>query len=456
MRVSVRLYIARRLLTPLAAAVVASGSVGVAVDSACAQQQQLRLRATQRAATLNSQATRPLEFVDAAAVSVATRLIDVWRQASGQPRDIARGELFEMLASPSFTVRRSAVHALSRSPVGASTLLTMVSDDMSVAARDGLLSAAFRRFMREPRGGIGIRSGGGLGEMPGIVVASTTPGFPAHEQRLLRPGDRLIEMEGRDLSRGAAGIGVLRPVVFSFDPGQSVTFTIERPERRVGAANNREWWANPNLPVQRLEVDVPLGNLDNLNTLVRPSELREAWRIRLERLGIARADRVVKPSASPSSGERRTSTRTTRLDRLETLAVANGALDERGNDWRDPAQMQAVRVRSARANAMRGGEVEEPGRVRIAWTDQLGRARVDERVGVGVEAAVRSLTLAADRASEAPRPDAAELGASRTVAERLADEARERLARTRDAVLNAIEGVRAVSGLRSDSPHSEG
>lgn len=134
--------------------------------------------------------------------------------------------------------------------------------DLSAEQRSRLLQAAYRRFCSEPRAGMGVM-GDQFGSERGVLLQSLVPGFPAAE--VLRPGDRLLAVDGRTIN----DLMMMRPVVVARDPGDEVSVVLVR----AGTT---------------MTVRLRLGRFGDLNQRDRSSItsdlLDEAWAIRAESL----------------------------------------------------------------------------------------------------------------------------------------------------------------------------
>lgn len=119
-----------------------------------------------------------------------------------------------------------------------------------------LLDAARSRIVDAPRGALGIQMAGRFGEMNGVTVTGLIPNMPA--RRVLRPGDRIIELDGQAVNDSAR----LSEVVQAHRPGDRIRAVLMRGERdelgRVrGGPDGR--------PLEtRVEVELEVGSRDDL------------------------------------------------------------------------------------------------------------------------------------------------------------------------------------------------
>lgn len=171
------------------------------------------------------------------------------------------------------------------------------------------------RFFRTPRAAVGVEFAA-LGEpKPGVILGRVVPGFPAHDQGILRARDMIIKVNGVELSdasgprtRTSQRLLVpqerLRRIVISHNPGDVVRMTVVRPLQPPpvpvdGLQPPRLEPEAPPPPMPRyivdgpqrdsqvVEVTVPLGSFSVLNAgPLHHDILLEAWHERLDRLGV--------------------------------------------------------------------------------------------------------------------------------------------------------------------------
>lgn len=155
-----------------------------------------------------------------------------------------------------------------------------VAPDVSIEQSSRLLGQLRRRFMNSGRGALGI----GFGDFTntGAVVGRTLPGFPAHEQGLLKVGDIITHINGESLNGRFDVFGgpvtgpqwMLRRIVISHDPGEVLRLRILREG-------------------QFSDVDIPLGSfaqLGNGGGMLDSQTLNAAWQTRLQRAGLQPSD----------------------------------------------------------------------------------------------------------------------------------------------------------------------
>lgn len=135
------------------------------------------------------------------------------------------------LASPMYEVRQQAAAALAqRQDVSLADLEDVLTrPDLTAEQRVRLQALARERFATTPRGAMGVRFGGVL-QQSRIVIDATYEGFNAHD--VLRPGDVIVEAEGRSL-RGDMARHILRAMVFAHDPGDTLDIVVRRGEAKL-------------------------------------------------------------------------------------------------------------------------------------------------------------------------------------------------------------------------------
>lgn len=181
-------------------------------------------------------------------------------------------ERIAALGAPALAARDAASRALMQSPGLTIDRLIGKLDAPGLGAeqRARLEAAALGRFLRTPRGAMGIRFAGGLRQVfaepedeqaPGVEVGTPVPGWDS--ARALKAGDRLLTIAGVPLRRSTDA----QSVILSHDPGDRVLVTLLRERRR-------------------LTVGVVLGRFGDLNSTAAGEEsvLRYAWRERVRRV----------------------------------------------------------------------------------------------------------------------------------------------------------------------------
>jgi hypothetical protein len=181
--------------------------------------------------------------------------------------------------------------------------------DLSLEQRLRLIDALRERFVRSPRGAMGV-SFGQQNRLLGVELQLVMPNFPAAESGALKKGDVITSVCGMSLlgpefanvrADGFTGASQrLRHIVISHDPGQTVEMTLVRPLAPAGVPEQ----VGPNVVrvpgggdlitegpgknAEVLTVQVPLAPFDQLGQGGRldADTLEGAWRQRAERLGI--------------------------------------------------------------------------------------------------------------------------------------------------------------------------
>ncbi len=165
--------------------------------------------------------------------------------------------------------------------------------ELSLETRMRLIGALRQRFMETPRAAMGIRFGGMT--PAGVLIQNAFPGFPGNDLGLLIAQDIITAIEGIQLDIQVTQQGdairvqeLVRSIILSHEPGEHVRLSILRPglapnlDGQVAGANVIDSTG------QHLELLVPLGAYtalpDNREDL-RPT-LENAWRVRLDRLGL--------------------------------------------------------------------------------------------------------------------------------------------------------------------------
>jgi hypothetical protein len=137
------------------------------------------------------------------------------------------------------------------------------AERLSPEQRQRLFEAGRARFSRAPRAAMGVQfdQTGPLRDR--IIVERTYDKFPS--SRLLEEGDIIDSADGVRLL-GPGSRTILRSMIFSREPGESIGVVVRR-----GA--------------QRLDLAIPLGRYQDLDSSVPldPDSLMRAWRERLRR-----------------------------------------------------------------------------------------------------------------------------------------------------------------------------
>lgn len=170
--------------------------------------------------------------------------------------------------------------------------------DFSLETRTRLIGALRQRFMNSPRAAMGIQFGGVT--PVGVIIGHAFDGFPSRDLRLLQPQDIITAIEGVRLDAQLTQQGdstrvqeLVRAIILSHEPGEQVRLSIIRP----GLAPNIDGQVVGERVLdssgQHLDLLVPLGAYTALPTNRDDQRftLENAWRVRMERLGLAEPPR---------------------------------------------------------------------------------------------------------------------------------------------------------------------
>lgn len=192
-------------------------------------------------------------------------------QTRVQPEAPARlEELVRMLDSPELSLREIATQSLrDNQMVTLEVLETLLRDGAALSAeqRVRIETLARDKFVRRPRGALGVQFGMLDGSGEGVAVGATIPGFQSAE--VLRPGDIIVMMGTTPVRYNDDA----RAAIISHEPGEVVDVQI----KRRGEA---------------MTVSLRLGSFSTLPNATRldAPTVERAWRIRRERQdGAARA-----------------------------------------------------------------------------------------------------------------------------------------------------------------------
>lgn len=119
-----------------------------------------------------------------------------------------------------------------------------------------LLDAARSRIVDAPRGALGIQMAGRFGEVDGVTVTGLIPNMPA--RRVLRPGDRIVELDGQAVNDSNR----LSEIVQAHRPGDRIPAVLMRGERdELGRVRG----GPDGKPLEtRVEVELEVGSRDDL------------------------------------------------------------------------------------------------------------------------------------------------------------------------------------------------
>lgn len=132
-------------------------------------------------------------------------------------------DLVVRLDSTDVQTRLDATERLAKSPAITLKQLETVlrAGPLSLEQRCRLLAAARRRFISEPRAGMGIQPDINFGQH-GVGLAGIQQDFPA--SKVLRPGDRIVSADGVPIDTWET----IRAVIISRDPGDEIPVSIVR------------------------------------------------------------------------------------------------------------------------------------------------------------------------------------------------------------------------------------
>lgn len=177
---------------------------------------------------------------------------------------------------------------------------------LSPEQRERLFQVGLSKFIDGPHGALGV-SFSGIDRGAGVEIGGVVRGFDA--ERVLQPGDTVIEIEGRPVNVQLD----LRAVILSHKPGEELAMTLMRRGERVAVA-------------------VKLGDYASLDrrAVATPSLMRDAWELRVARgAGRANAPRgaIIEPGLDAgqwaklqlSQDDHRGSSRSRNLGRAEDL-----------------------------------------------------------------------------------------------------------------------------------------
>ena len=140
------------------------------------------------------------------------------------------------LQSPDWATREAAAGALLEDPFIDEQLLALLlprpqGQQLDPEARHRLLTIVCDRLASLPRAALGIRMDQrDIG--PGVLIDSLLDDMPAKQSGQLRPGDRILTIDGRPILRSS-----LASSIFQLErPGQRVRLGVIRPRQQAGAA----------------------------------------------------------------------------------------------------------------------------------------------------------------------------------------------------------------------------
>jgi hypothetical protein len=182
--------------------------------------------------------------------------------------DPAFDALVDRLSSPRADERDAATAALRAPSVPIERILRRLSDGgLATEAHLRLMSVARTRILTMPRGALGIQMNAmarRMGEAEGVIVTQVYEEFPA--SRVLKPGDRIVEIDGRPTPDSSH----LTVIIQMKQPGDTVPAVVMRGERD---ADGRVIADGNGAPLERrVELVVEVGSRDVLDR-VEPGRL---------------------------------------------------------------------------------------------------------------------------------------------------------------------------------------
>ena len=178
----------------------------------------------------------------------------------GVVADPAVTALVRALGATDFAQRDAATTALRDPKVPDEQIwihLHSTPGGLTYEAHARLLDIGYSRIKDAPRGALGIQMAGGrMGENNGVTVTALIPNMPA--QKVLRPGDRIVELDGKPIQESSE----LSKIVQTKRPGERIPLVVMRGQRDavgrvVGGPDGR--------PVEtRHELEIEVGSRADL------------------------------------------------------------------------------------------------------------------------------------------------------------------------------------------------
>jgi len=169
-------------------------------------------------------------------------------------------DLVRALGDPDFATRERATAALldiQKVPDEQVWIhLSGAAGELPFEAHARLLEVARSRILDAPRGALGIQMAARFADTDGVTVTGLIPNMPA--QKVLKPGDRIVQLDGRQITVSQQ----LSAVVQNKRPGDRIAVVVMRGERdelgRVkGGADGK--------PVERrIEIEMEVGSRADL------------------------------------------------------------------------------------------------------------------------------------------------------------------------------------------------
>ena len=178
---------------------------------------------------------------------------------NGVVADPAVTALVRALGATDFAQRDAATTALRDAKVPDEQIwihLLSTPGGLSYEAHARLLDIGYARIKDAPRGALGIQMAPRMGETDGVTVTALIPNLPA--QKVLRPGDRIVELDGKPIQVSQQ----LSTIVQTKRPGERIALVVMRGQRDaagrvVGGPDGR--------PVEtRHELEIEVGSRADL------------------------------------------------------------------------------------------------------------------------------------------------------------------------------------------------
>jgi hypothetical protein len=177
----------------------------------------------------------------------------------GVVADPAVTALVRALGATDFAQRDAATTALRDAKVPDEQIwihLQSTPGGLTYEAHARLLDIGYSRIKDAPRGALGIQMAPRMGETDGVTVTALIPNMPA--QKVLRPGDRIVELDGKPIQVSQQ----LSTIVQTKRPGERIPLVVMRGQRDavgrvVGGPDGR--------PVEtRHELEIEVGSRADL------------------------------------------------------------------------------------------------------------------------------------------------------------------------------------------------
>jgi hypothetical protein len=178
---------------------------------------------------------------------------------NGVVADPAVTAMVRALGATDFAQRDAATTALRDAKVPDEQIwihLLSTPGGLSYEAHARLLDIGYSRIKDAPRGALGIQMAPRMGENDGVTVTALIPNMPA--QKVLRPGDRIVELDGKPIQVSQQ----LSTIVQTKRPGERIALVVMRGQRDavgrvVGGPDGR--------PVEtRHELEIEVGSRADL------------------------------------------------------------------------------------------------------------------------------------------------------------------------------------------------